>query len=395
VGSRDLLVTLAVWGPAAVIALVAALCVAFPSVLWDGFIFHYYWGPIVADAGGDAGGLTPDYNWIDTLSYGLILAWASFLIHRRFFRSDLRTGSAFFLSMVPIVIFGPAARVLEDMELFNEPLQYVFISPVIYIFLGITTLLAIETASRIERMRKKAGDVSASALILLPGLLLSFVLLAFPDQFNAHIPFYAVLGISALSAILYRVIFRKRTYESLVGWTWLTVLLFAGIAYAAWFIDRSFRDHYIDVTGNDPVTAHAGGGAVILVAVLISTVLIAGSLLILSRNKPGLRPLLIPVNVLIVSGHMLDASATWVGVDFYGYSEKHRLPSLLIENTGTAFVMYPLKLAFLLPAIYYIDSALGEDRGKDRHLLALIKLAILVLGFGPGIRDILRLSLGV
>jgi uncharacterized membrane protein len=110
---------------------------------------------------------------------------------------------------------------------------------------------------------------------------------------------------------------------------------------------------------------------------------------------PKLRPFVGSVNVLILSGHMLDASATYVGVDHYGYSEKHRLPSLLMEITGTAAVMFPLKLLFLLPALYYIDSSIGNDVGENRHLLALVKLAILVLGFGPGIRDLLRLSLGV
>jgi uncharacterized membrane protein len=188
VKAGDLLLKLAVWGPAGTIALIAVLAAAFPEVFWDGFIYKYYWGPIVADAGGDAGGLTSDYNWIDTISYGLILAWASFLIHRRFVRTDLRVGAPFFLAMSPIIVLGPAARVLEDMELFNEPLQYVFISPIIYIFLGIATLLTIETAVKIEGMRRRDGDISASMLIILPGLLLSLCITAFLDGDRLSLP---------------------------------------------------------------------------------------------------------------------------------------------------------------------------------------------------------------
>jgi uncharacterized membrane protein len=395
VKAGDLLLKLAVWGPAGTIALIAVLAAAFPEVFWDGFIYKYYWGPIVADAGGDAGGLTSDYNWIDTISYGLILAWAAFLIHRRFVRTDLRVGAPFFLAMSPIIVLGPAARVLEDMELFNEPLQYVFISPIIYIFLGIATLLTIETAVKIEGMRRRDGDISASMLIILPGLLLSLCITAFPGWFNADLPILAIMGISALMAIVYPFLFRRRTYESLVGWTWSSVLLFVVVSFIVWSRDASFREHYLDISGSGGITGHPAGGIAILGLVLLSTAVVSLSVLLLSKWMPKLRPFVGSVNVLILSGHMLDASATYVGVDHYGYSEKHRLPSLLMEITGTAAVMFPLKLLFLLPALYYIDSSIGDDGGENRHLLALVKLAILVLGFGPGIRDLLRLSLGV
>ncbi|MFQ5641718.1 MAG: DUF63 family protein, partial [bacterium] len=44
-------------------------------------------------------------------------------------------------------------------------------------------------------------------------------------------------------------------------------------------------------------------------------------------------------NALIIFAHMLDGSATYIGIDKYGFSEEHLLPEFLIQKAGTAFVM--------------------------------------------------------
>jgi uncharacterized membrane protein len=196
-------------------------------------------------------------------------------------------------------------------------------------------------------------------------------------------------------ALAYPFVFRRRAYESLVGWTWGAALLIACVAFVMWFTDGTFRDHYLSVTDGGPVDTNLPGTLAVLGAAVLSTALVVGSMYIAPAIRRRTRDLIRPVNVMILSGHMLDASATWVGIDFYGYSEKHRLPSFLIDATGTASVMYPLKLGFLLPALYYIDSSMGREGRKDAHLIALVKLAVLVLGSGPGTRDVLRLALGV
>lgn len=95
-------------------------------------------------------------------------------------------------------------------------------------------------------------------------------------------------------------------------------------------------------------------------------------------------------NYIVVAGHLLDASATFVGIDFMGFSEKHVLPTALIEATGTAAIMYPLKFVFLLPALYVIDRDLKDDAIARR----LIKLVIFIIGAGPGIRDVTLTVLG-
>ena len=96
-------------------------------------------------------------------------------------------------------------------------------------------------------------------------------------------------------------------------------------------------------------------------------------------------------NLLILLAHMLDASSTYIGVDWMGYYEKHVVPSFLIDLTGTALVMYPLKIAILIPALGLIDSALKDEP----NLKNLTKLALLTLGLAPAVRNTIRLTLGI
>jgi len=94
------------------------------------------------------------------------------------------------------------------------------------------------------------------------------------------------------------------------------------------------------------------------------------------------------INLAVLWCHMVDATSTYVGVDVLGYVEKHVVPRALIGITDTALVMYPLKLLVLIPALYLIDREKSEIKN-------IVKLAIIVLGLAPAIRNSLRMTLGV
>ena len=93
---------------------------------------------------------------------------------------------------------------------------------------------------------------------------------------------------------------------------------------------------------------------------------------------------------MIIYAHMLDASSTYLGVEWFFYHEKHVLPTYLIDLTGTAAVMFPLKLAVLLPVLYMVDRSLQEPSLKN-----LTRLTLITLGLAPAVRNTLRLALGV
>lgn len=126
------------------------------------------------------------------------------------------------------------------------------------------------------------------------------------------------------------------------------------------------------------------------VAVLFLGTLFTGIIYLLRLPLPQLNFLDNRYNLAILYSHMLDASSTYIGVDWFGYYEKHVVPTYLIDLTGTAAIMYPLKLLVLLPLLSIIDRYI-----EDRSLLNLTKLALIVLGLAPAIRNTLRLTLGI
>lgn len=100
------------------------------------------------------------------------------------------------------------------------------------------------------------------------------------------------------------------------------------------------------------------------------------------------------LNLSILGVHLLDASSTFAGVDFLGYYEKHVVPAFLIDLTGTALVMYPLKLLIFLPVIYILDTQFEEDE-DSKTLKTFLKLVIIMLGLAPACRNTIRMMLGV
>jgi len=102
-----------------------------------------------------------------------------------------------------------------------------------------------------------------------------------------------------------------------------------------------------------------------------------------------------PLYITLIFGQLLDASATSFGIDLHPtvhYIEQHVVGSALIEWTHTAFVMFPLKLLVLFPAIYIMQMYRKEANPAFWHL---VLLAMIVVGFAPGIRDMVRMVLYV
>ncbi len=102
-----------------------------------------------------------------------------------------------------------------------------------------------------------------------------------------------------------------------------------------------------------------------------------------------------PLNLSILLAHLMDASSTYIGVDIIkGYYEKHVVPTYLIELTGTALVMYPLKLIIFIGVIYLLDTQFEDDK-QSSNMKMLIKMVILILGLAPATRNTIRMTLGI
>jgi len=120
---------------------------------------------------------------------------------------------------------------------------------------------------------------------------------------------------------------------------------------------------------------------------VLGTWALVSSIFVVLRNKWDL--LKDKFNLSVLSAHLFDASATFIAVDFYGYGEQHVLPNALMNLAGTAAVMFPLKIAVILAALYVIDEYV-----EDKTIANMLKLAIFILGLAPGLRDFLSLIIG-
>jgi len=89
-------------------------------------------------------------------------------------------------------------------------------------------------------------------------------------------------------------------------------------------------------------------------------------------------------NFLPFQAHMLDAATTFIAVDFLGAIEKHPIPALSSAFLGTAAIMFPLKLLVLIPLVYYLNKEF-----EDKNLVNYFIIAVAVLGFAEGIRNLL------
>jgi uncharacterized membrane protein len=99
-------------------------------------------------------------------------------------------------------------------------------------------------------------------------------------------------------------------------------------------------------------------------------------------------------------GQLCDGLATMVGIDWFGYSEKHPLSDAVIQFgngfdiLGEGAWLFFLVKAALASLIIWMFSQLRIE-SRQQHLRVLIVLAVMIVGMAPGLRDIGRLILGV
>ncbi|MBU4201622.1 MAG: DUF63 family protein [Candidatus Altiarchaeales archaeon] len=130
---------------------------------------------------------------------------------------------------------------------------------------------------------------------------------------------------------------------------------------------------------------HIKNPLVILYPVAIAAFLTGIVYLVSSTPKTGIFRK--PDNIAIIFAHLLDGSASFYGIEYYGFLEEHLLPRLLIDFAGNAIIMIPLKLLVILIVLYLLESWYLEEEIKDETVYKMLKLVILILGIGPGLRN--------
>ncbi len=346
------------------------------DIFWDSFLFRYFWGPVVADARGEpVNGISEGYNLVNTSVYGLSIALALLGIYEIIQHYTVKVDKRFILSLTPWILLGGSLRALEDAGLFREGIAPFFISPIIYFVLGISAILTMVLGCKLKNIKVTPLK---RVIVLLPPVVIFLVL---------QLRFYALMSVLMVGvlAVFYLIGLRYDwNDEKYLFSSYGTAFLIVSLVYTArYMIIRPDANPW-------EILIISGLAVLISLAFLISVYFLSK---IDKLSEAGI--FLTTLNVSIALAHFLDASSTYRGMSQYGYIEKHVLPRLLIDMTGTPMAMFLLKLILIVCFIYILDVTLREDLKELPAVTNLVKFTIIVLGLAPGVRNMLRLAMGV
>ena len=368
---------------AAAVAVTLALALGslvLTDLVWDRFLWHYFWGPIFADANNAAcvvkadgatrllqsttactqadaaGGIVaePGYTVVSEIGYAATLVF--FIVGVLFLLRDLGVGEdrGLFFGLVPFMFFGGALRVVED-----------------------------------------ANDAALGA----PGVSESIVPYPANTLIISPIIYFVVFAV-ALAALVVAVWFERSGRTE----TYATPLAYMGTGVLA--LTMGYLLYLSNTT--EYVTTHPQ----MLVLVLLFSGLIAGGLFLLyERVAPDITRGTGYIGLVVLFGHVLDGVANVIAADWaieiglpFEYSAKHPVNRFIIEATAqympasvTATIgdSWPFLLVKIIAATLVIWIFDEEVFRENPRYAILLLVAILAVGLGPGTRDMLRATFGI
>lgn len=420
----------------------AGLMLAFDTV-WTETLKPIIWDPVVKDAGvaGDAG-----YTPQNTAIYTVSMLACVVLLQAIFRKWKLPCDERMTLALIAWVCLAPVLRVLEDADFFSSSQDVLFISPIIHLHLA-AWLVGIAVLSHLLGRRfdgltsDRAED--AQQTLLFGGLfaaLMGHWYLLYQPAYAGHENIEFTLGSLGLAAATVTLLVSLVTTR---GWVAMTrgMMAFAssavvlGLAHWIQFAATPWAQESGRASGDItlwPALIVLGLPAIVCYA-LYSMGREDAQQLRLTGYSAGVLPAGIgikqwedeqakwadhPVEFLsnkallahpmvlgMVFGQLCDGFATMVGIDMFGYGEKHPVSDAVIQFGGSindslgvdwgegAWLFALVKTALVGLIVWLFVQMRVEQR--QQHFRLLIVLAVLIVGLAPGIRDIGRLMLGV
>ncbi len=102
---------------------------------------------------------------------------------------------------------------------------------------------------------------------------------------------------------------------------------------------------------------------------------------------------------MLILSQGFDGAATFVGVQFGGYSEQHIVGNFIFSAFGGPLAFLVVELLFAVVVVYVLrregEKNSNVEKGAKVEEIAFISLIITIFGLAPGLRDALRLLAGV
>ncbi len=372
-----------------------------PSLFYDQWIWKYYWGPVVADASGHTvsyhGVIANEgYTIVSELTYGIILVGALFGLYQLLKKLEITIDWYFCLALLPYILFGPVTRVLEDANYFFVPGVYWFISPLIYLQTTVYVLVFLFLGYSLQK-RESAWSRRRTLLVLL--FLFAIVDIAYTVIWYLKVSYamyriepgvFCVLSVVAFLPFLYRYLKKQgQTINTVIFSGGLLILLPFAYLIGRWLFGQQWSttegvrfDVFLLVMG--------------LSALIVSVVFFVAYGF---QKNEAIKAYKAPLNLSMLSGHLIDGLTSWISIydPFHmglpSYIEKHPASNFLLETWPPLFPI--IKFLLIILVIYVFDVLYKKELTRYIRLVNLIKIGIFILGVSPGLRDLLRVTMGV
>jgi len=350
----------------------------FRELVYDRFLWQYFWGPVAADGNGAicaarSGGTVeylgssadctqaeaagqivayPGYTIPSTLGYITILLFMLLGMVLLLDRLDIGTDRGFFYALFPFMLFGGALRTIEDAgvsatragaePLIEFPASALIISPFIYITMFLLTLVAVLVSVRLESdgyVDRYEYPLAGVGTALLVGSLGYLTYLGLATEYATLHP--QVLGVTLVGA----------TVSAWVTWK------LVGRRYPSLDSGTGFIGFVV-------IWGHAVDGVANVIGLNWMPALGAGSNL--------------------VPKHPLNAAI----VEYTG----RLLPEAVVAITSDAWPFLFVKLGAATAVVWLFNDELFDE--SPRYTMLLL-VAVVAVGLGPGTRDMLRATFGV
>ncbi len=383
------------------------------------FVYTYYLDPVMSESTGDAG-----YNMVNTMTYGIVLAMFAVALSGWLRHLGIDGSDKTLLALLPFVLWAAFGEVVEDARLFGEFFSAWFVSPGVHFQTAGWVVLAgwvgysIQSSDSDEEKKIKTVR-SASMLIIFSQFILYGASISGSDrvaQLDLDLTLMFLFAMLALAV-------PSLLEESASGFDHVQrTVYFSGVgggivlfgALASFMVTRDLSQLNLW-----PVAVVIGAPLILCMWMMEQGREAAGELaeqgIVAGVLPPGMTEddyiawdskekdlieslrtkatMAYPVAFLPVAGQLLDGLATYIGIDFFSYHEKHIVSAYIIELFDTAAGFALLKLA--IGGIIFWFYSLANFEHRQQHLRLLIGLALMVVGMAPGLRDVGRLMLGV
>jgi uncharacterized membrane protein len=347
------------------------------------------------------------FNPVNSIVYGFFLIVGIWLVYALLQKIKVPVDRGLFIAVIPFIAFAGVTRALRDVVYFEASS-----APGIF-----STFSAYMQAMQESAYSYVLGATGSPALAWTD----SYIIAWFPTPGSYFITF--ALALASLGAG-----FIVRKYWKLECWKTMAVL---GTIF--FLINASL------VPINNIIPLLYIGTVTLAWALLffsLGTDVVIRNIRRFSTKAAGeMKKFFTKMNSAILSAHMFDATATFFAISMFttasgqGYTEQHFLSRGLMPFLGPG-VMFLLKLAVVIPALWFIDRYMiaevtkgkgksgKKDRGNDKEkrtgmkgwldklgfgameensveMARFLKLAIFILGAAPAARNLVRLIAGV